>query len=171
MQASNRKSVHAVRIREGACLRRCSCRCPRRTGWVTGTLFTPPWKPCATAHSPSGSCRCIAARCPIPIYRDFRCMQYFKYRCVGVILALLRQFPAFWTTQQQGEWNPATREQINTGMLDEGNHACSCTLAAFSMAAKSLSTSETFLFKTEAGIEGRGRHCSQRSKAQKMLRI
>ena len=145
MQASNRKSVHAVRIREGVCLRRCSCRCPRRSGWVRGTLFTPPWKLCATAHSPSGSCRCDAACCPIPIYRDFRWMQYIKSM-----------------TSTTGTAPPR---------LDEGNHACSCTLAAFSMAAKSLSNSETFLFKTEAGIEGRGRHCSKRSKARKMLRI
>jgi hypothetical protein len=50
-------------------------------------------------------------------------MQHFcdhVHRCVGVILALLRQFPAFWTSQQQGEWNPATREQINTGMPSVG---------------------------------------------------
>ena len=33
-----------------------------------------------------------------------------------MILALLRQFPAFWTAQQKGEWNAATRELINTGM-------------------------------------------------------
>ncbi|BDA41405.1 Glyoxylate/hydroxypyruvate reductase B [Coccomyxa sp. Obi] len=36
--------------------------------------------------------------------------------CVGVILALLRQFPAFWNAQQNGEWNAATRELITTGM-------------------------------------------------------
>lgn len=33
-----------------------------------------------------------------------------------MILALLRQFPAFWTAQQNGEWNAATRELITTGM-------------------------------------------------------
>ncbi|BDA44526.1 probable glyoxylate/hydroxypyruvate reductase B at C-terminar half [Coccomyxa sp. Obi] len=33
-----------------------------------------------------------------------------------MIFALLRLFPAFWTAQQKGEWNAATRELINTGM-------------------------------------------------------
>lgn len=38
------------------------------------------------------------------------------HRVIAVILSQMRQLPAFWMAQQQGEWNGATRELINTGM-------------------------------------------------------
>lgn len=40
--------------------------------------------------------------------------------CMGVILAQLRQLPAFWQAQQQARWEPATRQLIQRGQADVG---------------------------------------------------
>ena len=41
-------------------------------------------------------------------------------RCMGVILAQMRQLPAFWTRQQEGVWEPATRQLIQSQQPDVG---------------------------------------------------
>jgi hypothetical protein len=36
-------------------------------------------------------------------------------RCVGVLLALMRQLPAFYEAQRHGTWNSVTSDVIRTG--------------------------------------------------------
>ena len=41
-------------------------------------------------------------------------------RCMAVILAQLRQLPAFWACQERAVWNNATRELVTTGQASVG---------------------------------------------------